>query len=122
LDREALGALAAAIEEFQGGVVVISHNNEFVSTVCKEEWIMDAGHLSVKGDSGAWMENQDDKMQEMAQIEAVTDAFGNKVQIQQTKKLSKKELKVLIKQVKDKIKAGIDLDEQELQIAIENNL
>jgi elongation factor 3 len=69
LDRESLGALAGtvffhcteshtlithitflgAITEFEGGVVIISHNNEFVSTLCPEEWVMDAGHLTTKG-------------------------------------------------------------------------
>jgi elongation factor 3 len=49
LDRESLGAMAAAITDYQGGVVIISHNNEFVSTLCEEEWIMDAGHLTTKG-------------------------------------------------------------------------
>ena len=70
LDRESLGALAGigdswtgleyyflgstiyhtgAISEFEGGVVIISHNNEFVSTLCPEEWVMDAGHLTTKG-------------------------------------------------------------------------
>ena len=78
LDREALGALALAVEEFQGGVVIISHNNEFVSTVCKEEWVMDAGFLTTKGDSG-WMDRQDDKMDDQAVIESMVDAFGNKV-------------------------------------------
>merc|ERR1711898_65722 len=29
LDRESLGALADAIREFEGGVVIISHNNDF---------------------------------------------------------------------------------------------
>jgi elongation factor 3 len=29
LDRESLAALAAAINEFQGGVVIISHNHDF---------------------------------------------------------------------------------------------
>lgn len=38
LDREALGALAAAIKDFEGGVVLISHNNEFTSTCCNETW------------------------------------------------------------------------------------
>lgn len=43
---ESLGALAKAIEGFMGGVVIISHHNEFVSTLCTEEWIMDAGYIS----------------------------------------------------------------------------
>jgi elongation factor 3 len=47
LDRESLGALAKAIEGFAGGVVIISHHNEFVSTLCTEEWIMDAGYVFI---------------------------------------------------------------------------
>merc|ERR1711906_83526 len=61
LDRESLGALAGAIETFDGGVVIISHNNEFCKTCCNEEWIMDAGHLTTKGEAG-WMERQDEKI------------------------------------------------------------
>merc|ERR1711906_17202 len=61
LDRESLGALATAIQEFEGGVVIISHNNEFCKTCCNEEWIMDAGHLTTKGEAG-WMERQDEKI------------------------------------------------------------
>jgi elongation factor 3 len=60
-NRESLGALAGAIEEFQGGVVIVSHNNEFVKHVCPEEWVMDAGHLETRGDAG-WMERQDEKI------------------------------------------------------------
>lgn len=34
LDREALGALTQAIKNFGGGVVIISHNAEFVNAIC----------------------------------------------------------------------------------------
>ncbi len=74
LDRESLGALAGAIEEYQG--VIMSHHNEFVSTLCIEEWIMDAGHLTTKGQSGSWMDKQDDKIDDQAVIETMTDATG----------------------------------------------
>lgn len=121
LDREALGALAIAIEDFQGGVVIISHNNEFVSTVCKEEWVMDSGHLTTKGESG-WMDRQDDKIDDQAQIESIVDAFGNKVDIKQKKKMSKKEEKLFVKKIKDKIKAGIELDDEENDYAVEHNV
>merc|ERR1719198_2404169 len=40
LDRDSLGALAGAIEDFDGGVIIISHNNEFVSKLCPETWVM----------------------------------------------------------------------------------
>ena len=37
LDREALGALSAALNEYGGAVLMISHNKEFYSSVCTEE-------------------------------------------------------------------------------------
>merc|ERR1712127_725265 len=100
LDRESLGGLAHAIETFDGGVIIISHNNEFVSTLCPETWVMDSGHLETKA-----------------------DAAGNKVEAQTgPKKLSKKEEKQLIKKIKKKIKDGIDLDTDEEELAFEKDL
>jgi elongation factor 3 len=52
LDREALGALSAALNEWGGAVLMISHNREFYSSVCKEEWYVADGVVSVSGDSG----------------------------------------------------------------------
>lgn len=122
LDRESLGALAGAIEEFQGGVIIISHNNEFVSKVCPETWVMDAGHLETKGDA-EWMLKQDDKIQDQVQITDMTDAAGNKIEIQQEKKaLSKKDEKKMIKAIKAKIKAGEALDSDEEELAFEKEL
>merc|ERR1712093_871298 len=40
LDRDGLGALTKAIEEFEGGVIIISHNKEFCGAVATEKWIM----------------------------------------------------------------------------------
>ncbi|KAJ3356437.1 translational elongation factor EF-1 alpha [Entophlyctis luteolus] len=121
LDREALGALANAIEGFGGGVVIISHNSEFVSQICKEEWLMDAGHLTTKGESG-WMDRVGDKMEEQEAIAVMEDAFGNKSAVKQKKKLTKREEKMMIKAVKAKIDADIDLDEEEYEFATEHNL
>lgn len=122
LDRESLGALAGAIEEFDGGVIIISHNNEFVSTLCPETWLMDAGHLETKGDAD-WMLKQDTKISDQQQLTDMTDAAGNKIEIKQEKKtLSKKEEKALIKKVKGKIKAGEPLDSEEEEFAFEKDL
>ena len=41
LDRESLGALADAIREFEGGVVIISHNNDFTTALCPETWVVE---------------------------------------------------------------------------------
>ena len=49
LDRDALGALAAAIKDFEGGVVLISHNSEFTNTCCSETWVVVAGCVTVTG-------------------------------------------------------------------------
>merc|ERR1712003_597991 len=122
LDRESLGGLAHAIETFEGGVIIISHNNEFVSTLCPETWVMDSGRLETKGDAD-WMLKQDTKIDDQQQITEMTDAAGNKVEVQTgPKKLSKKEEKQLIKRIKKKIKDGIDLDTDEEELAFEKDL
>ena len=122
LDRESLGALAGAIEGFDGGVVIISHNNEFCSKLCPETWVMDAGHLETKGDAD-WMLNQDVRIAEQAQITEVTDAAGNVSAVKgPKKKLSKKEEKVMMKKVKTKIKEGLSLDTEEEEFAFEKDL
>ncbi|XBW34784.1 hypothetical protein QEN19_000350 [Hanseniaspora menglaensis] len=49
LDRDSLGALAFAIREWNGGVVMISHNSEFVGALCPEQWHVADGQLVQKG-------------------------------------------------------------------------
>ena len=38
LDRDSLGALSNALKEFEGGVVIISHNAEFTESITSEVW------------------------------------------------------------------------------------
>jgi len=122
LDRESLGALAGAIEVFDGGVVMITHNNEFCSKLCPETWVMDSGHLETKGDA-EWMLKQDTKIEDQQQLTEVTDASGNVTKLKgQKKKLSKKEEKQLVKKIKSKLKNGDALDSDEEEFAIEKDL
>jgi len=122
LDRESLGALAGAIEEFAGGVVMITHNNEFCSKLCPETWVMDAGHLETKGDAD-WMLKQDEKIEAQEQITEVTDAAGNVTKVKQAKKkMSKKEEKQMVKKIKAKLKHGQELESDEEDFAIEKDL
>jgi elongation factor 3 len=51
LDREALGALSAALNGWGGAVLMISHSREFYSSVCKEEWHLADGTVNVEGAS-----------------------------------------------------------------------
>jgi len=122
LDRDSLGALAGAIETYDGGVVIISHNNEFCSKLCPETWVMDAGHLETKGDA-EWMLKQDTKIDDQQQLTEVTDAAGNVTKLKgQKKKLSKKEEKQMVKKLKAKIKNGEPLDSDEEEFAIDKDL
>ena len=56
LDRDSLGGLAVAIRDYKGGVVMISHNEEFVGALCPEQWhvldgrVIHKGHLTVSLD------------------------------------------------------------------------
>jgi len=49
LDREALGALSAGLNQWGGAVIMISHNREFYSSVCKEEWHIGGGEVKIEG-------------------------------------------------------------------------
>merc|ERR1711953_63428 len=122
LDRESLGALAGAIERYDGGVIMITHNNEFCSQLCPETWVMDAGHLETKGDAD-WMLKQDTKIDDQQQITEMTDAAGNVTKVKGAKKtLSKKEQKQMLKKIKNKLKNDDPLDTDEEEFAIEKSL
>lgn len=49
LDRDSLGGLAVAIRDYRGGVVMISHNEEFVGALCPEQWHIADGRLTHRG-------------------------------------------------------------------------
>jgi len=101
LDRDALGALTEAIENWTGGVVVISHNLEFCNRVATEKWIMDAGHLRAEGG-----EYVDVKLDNKGGDDEVTDASGNVIKVDRQKTMEGKELKKAIKDVEKKLKDG----------------
>lgn len=63
LDRDSLGGLAMAIRGWNGGVVMISHNNEFVGALCPEQWHVENGEVVQKGhaaiDNSRFEDSQD---------------------------------------------------------------
>merc|ERR1712003_380206 len=101
LDRDALGALTEAIEQWNGGVVVISHNLEFCNRVATEKWIMDAGHLRAEGG-----DYTDTKIDDKGEPDEVFDGAGNKIDVQKQKALSAKDIKKAIKDTEKKLKDG----------------
>ncbi|RHY05331.1 hypothetical protein DYB34_007216 [Aphanomyces astaci] len=113
LDRDSLGALATAIKEFGGGVVMISHNREFTDHLAIETWNVEAGHCSIEGQV---MEDKT-KIEQIDSQETV-DAFGNKQVTKVKRKLTRKELKAKLKLKKEAEKRGeiyedSDLDDYE---------
>merc|ERR1719478_651724 len=117
LDRDSLGALATAIKNYQGGVIIISHQREFYSALCPEVWSVVDGKCTVSGSE--WMDAAE-KARKKAEKEAAKtasltkedkfDAFGNKIEEKQAKKkCPKSELKKIKKRVAELRKKGQEI-------------
>merc|ERR1711988_1881668 len=106
LDREGLGALVLAIKDYQGGVLIISHNKEFCDGVATEKWIMNKGYLRIEGESVDTSKKDEDGNKGP---EVVYDGAGNKIDVQKalSEKDKKKAIKDLEKKLKDSIKKKI---------------
>merc|ERR1712019_11651 len=103
LDRDGLGALVRGLENYKGGVVIISHNTEFTDSVCQQKWIMQksevtgAGHLREEGKI-----KLDEDIEEQKGPDEVFDESGNKIEVK--KKLDAKDMKKMIKEIEKKLK------------------
>jgi elongation factor 3 len=105
LDRESLGALAEAIKEFEGGVVIVSHNNEFCKACCPETWVLENHTLNVEGDP-EWLAMSEKEKVKVAvdDGEELRDAFGNTVK--KLKKATRQDIKKLRKKIEQMRKDG----------------
>lgn len=121
LDRESLGALADAINLYEGGVIMITHNDAFCAELCPERWVLEDGNLNTEGDV-EWMAKLEESAVEFTELTEVVDASGNEQKAKKKKPVSAKEKKKLMKSIKAKIDAGEDLDTDEEGYAIEWNL
>ncbi len=103
LDRDSLGALAGALKQFEGGVVIISHAGEFVDATTTEKWIVGGGDVRIEGETWSLATA---KLTKGAQQEEVVDAAGNviKVEKQLTDREKKQKEKEKIKRRKEKAK------------------
>lgn len=117
LDRDSLGALANAIRDFGGGVIIISHNAEFTNALCPEKWSVDAGRLTI---TGAKKSSEPKEELKQEQQETVTDALGNVSKVKTKKKLSRKEIKQMQKKIALKQKEGEPLDSEEEDFLIDH--
>jgi elongation factor 3 len=103
IDRDGLSALCVAINEFKGGVIIITHDEQFCHSICKEIWVIENGILNIKGDPD-WMSNA---LIETTQQEEMVDALGNVVKVkQEQRQLTRKEKLKRKKRRESKIAAG----------------
>jgi elongation factor 3 len=113
LDRDSLGALAHAIQNYGGGVVIITHHHEFSGALCKETWTVENGKVILSGQTDTV---QKEKINASALETEMVDALGNVIQIK-TKKtnLSNKEKKKLqkIKEAKRARGEAVSSDEED---------
>ena len=79
LDRDGLGALVLAFKDYEGGVLIISHNKEFCDGVATVEWIMDKGYLRIEGES---VDTSAKDESGNKGPEVVYDGAGNKLRLQ----------------------------------------
>ncbi|KAK1913420.1 hypothetical protein P3342_005356 [Pyrenophora teres f. teres] len=111
LDRDSLGGLAVAIREYKGGVIMISHNEEFVGALCPEQWHVADGRVTHKGhlavDMGRFEDSRPGSSNVSSNVSSaapsttgtpvMSDAEGNKDDMKfrsrKKKKMTKKEVK-----------------------------
>ena len=97
LDRESLGALADAIREFGGGILLVSHHLDFTTALCQEKWVVDNGGLSAIGSPEEYFKGEAYMQEEQDEI---VDGAGNTIKVEKAKKttLTRKEKMQLKKQ------------------------
>ena len=84
--RLPLGALAQAIKEFGGGVLLVTHHSDFTAELCQETWLVDNAILTTSGTVWA-----NEKLEKKEEPDEVIDASGNVIKIK--KKLTGKDLR-----------------------------
>jgi elongation factor 3 len=118
LDRESTNALSDAIKNFKGGVLIISHNDDFYNAITREKWLLENGSMTVFGDNMIEALEKERKKQEKENSkklkfndeEEKMDSLGNKIETapKEKKELTRDEKKRLLKQKKEMEKAGKD--------------
>jgi elongation factor 3 len=70
LDRDSLGGLAVAIRDFKGGVVMISHNEEFVGALATEQWHVVDGRVTHRGNNAVSSDRFEDSSRPASAIQS----------------------------------------------------
>lgn len=125
LSGNTLIGFANALKQFEGGVVVVTHDKAFAEHVTTQTWSVNNGRLAVSGEDSNWMNNQEDNIKKLSDVPMETvqkDRFGNETEIKIKKVLSKRDEKLKLKEITKKLKNGEELDDDENDLAIQHNL
>jgi elongation factor 3 len=123
LDCDSLGAFAAALKTYGGGVVVISHSREFLATIeCAETWTVGDGRVVVEGgaaNGGASFGREKGGggiVGDACGEGEVIDAYGNTIKVKAPKKtnLINKERKAREKMRKARRERGEDVSAEDI--------
>ncbi|KAJ8657866.1 hypothetical protein O0I10_006394 [Lichtheimia ornata] len=105
LDRDSLGALAGAIKQYGGGVVIVTHNRQFSEALCGEVWKVDNGELVASGHN--WVSGNGTTAIKEEEQEDMVDAQGNTIKaVKKKEKLSSRELRKKKKERMERRKRG----------------
>ena len=127
LDKESVSALSDAIKNFKGGVLVITHNEDFYNALTREKWLLENGSMTVFADNliealekeRKKQEKEDSKKLKFNQDEDKFDSLGNKVEIvKESQELSRADKKKLLKQKKDMLKADPNADTYQIDLLL----
>jgi len=122
LDRDSLGALAGAIRDFAGGIVLITHNQEFADATTKVTWVVANNRVTVNGDP-EWEKYAAEAAAIMDDNEEEVDSHGNTIKkvhkAKPVEELTAKEVKKYKKQIRKKIKGKQPLEDWEELYAIQ---
>lgn len=129
LDRESTNALSDAIKNFKGGVLVISHNDDFYNAITREKWLLENGSMTIFGDNMIEALEKERKKQEKENAKKLKfdneedkyDSLGNKIENvpKEKKELTRDEKKKLLKQKKEMEKLGQDTYEIDMLLGVE---
>jgi elongation factor 3 len=115
-DRDSMIALSEGLKDYNGGFIVISHNDDFIQNICKEFWTLENGTLNVHGDQ-EWMANQLKTQVDFKVVDEIVDSMGNIHKVKQPiRSLSNKDKRQLLKKFELKKKNGIPLDDDEIEL------
>lgn len=94
LDRDSLGALSGALKTFEGGVIIITHSEEFTKEITEEVWSVMNGMMTPSGHNWVTGQGSGPRLGGEKEEEDQFDAMGNKIEGgKKKKKLTSSELR-----------------------------